>query len=182
MSLHMMVDLETLDNVPSSKILSIGAVIFDANGSFLKTFYKDVDLTGQENRTISDSTFRWWLRQSDEARGALSAEVAQGRVKLGSALSSLTALIGGDSERIKVWGNGASFDNAILAHAYREAGAGLPWRFWNDRCFRTIKSTYRETPEPARQGTHHNALDDAKHQAHHLIAIHRARIHAGGIL
>lgn len=177
MSLHLMVDLETLDNVPSSKILSIGAVVFDENGSFLKTFYKEVSLDSQHDRSISDSTFRWWLRQSAEAKAPLAVDTP--RCILHTALTSLSMLVGPDKGKIKVWGNGASFDNAILEDAYRRLNLSTPWEFWNNRCFRTVKSLHRSVPEPERKGTHHNALDDAKHQAHHLIAIHRA---VGGIL
>jgi exodeoxyribonuclease VIII len=70
----------------------------------------------------------------------------------------------------KLWGNGASFDNAILANAYAALKMEQPWAFWNDRCYRTIKAMH---PKQKQQhlGTHHNALDDAISQAEHLIAI-----------
>jgi len=71
-------------------------------------------------------------------------------------------------ENVRVWGNGAAFDNVILASAYRQANITQPWLFWNDRCYRTVKAL-----SPAvtmqRNGTHHNALDDAESQARHLI-------------
>jgi hypothetical protein len=68
---------------------------------------------------------------------------------------------------MRLWGNGASFDNAILAHAYARCGATPPWKFWNDRCYRTVAAL---TATPRQQGgTHHNALDDARSQAEHLI-------------
>jgi exodeoxyribonuclease VIII len=44
------------------------------------------------------------------------------------------------------------------------------WEFWKDRCYRTIKNCYPDVPFD-RRGTHHNALDDARSQALHLIAI-----------
>lgn len=54
----------------------------------------------------------------------------------------------------------------------RAAGLEQPWAFWNDRCYRTLKA--RSELKIARTGTHHNALDDAKSQALHLITIWRA--------
>ena len=57
-----------------------------------------------------------------------------------------------------------------LGDAYDRAMRHRPWKFWNDRCYRTIKSMHPEVPMP-RTGTHHNALDDAKTQALHLMAI-----------
>lgn len=69
-----------------------------------------------------------------------------------------------------IWGNGASFDNVILANAYRAASIQQPWAYWNDRCYRTLKKRYLDIAL-RRQGTHHNALDDAISQAEHLITI-----------
>jgi exodeoxyribonuclease VIII len=45
-----------------------------------------------------------------------------------------------------------------------------PWRHWNDRCYRTVKSLYPDV-KLERVGTHHNAVDDAESQARHLIAM-----------
>lgn len=58
----------------------------------------------------------------------------------------------------------------MLASAYRRDGSKTPWRYTNDRCYRTIKSLYPHIPME-RTGTHHNAADDAASQAAHLIAI-----------
>lgn len=177
MSTHIMIDLETLGHTPDSKILSLGAVMFDNNGSFLRTLSKHVTLDSQPTRTISDSTFRWWLDQGEFARKSMAN--AGPLVALGSALSSLRALISECDEKIKVWSCGASFDIPMLEHAYAQAGLTPPWRFWNHRCYRTVKELYKDVPKPERTGTHHDALDDAKYQAQHLISIHRA---VGGIL
>jgi len=69
-----------------------------------------------------------------------------------------------------VWGNGASFDNAILANAYHKTHLDLPWQYYNNRCYRTIKNCYPNI-KLSRAGTLHKALDDAKSQAMHLIEI-----------
>jgi len=69
-----------------------------------------------------------------------------------------------------VWGNGANFDNVILAEAYRRLDMKLPWHFTQDRCFRTIKSKYWYV-DMVRTGTHHNAAGDAMSQANHLIRL-----------
>jgi hypothetical protein len=76
----------------------------------------------------------------------------------------------------KIWGNGASFDNAILAELYRVAKHPSPWEYWNDRCYRTLKNLYKQVvPPPERKGTHHNALDDAVFQAEHAVSILKFR-------
>ena len=66
--------------------------------------------------------------------------------------------------------NGAAFDNVILASAYRRNGTRQPWQFLNDRCYRTMKAQYPAV-KMQRNGTHHNAVDDAESQARHLIAM-----------
>jgi exodeoxyribonuclease VIII len=71
-----------------------------------------------------------------------------------------------------VWGNGATFDNVILANAYDACRIRRPWKYYADMCFRTVRNQYPHV-QVKRQGTHHNALDDALTQAHHLQAIYK---------
>ena len=66
-----------------------------------------------------------------------------------------------------VWGNGATFDNVILSNAYKAAGMEQPWKFWDDRCYRTVKGLLPDI-KIERLGTHHNAVYDAMSQARHL--------------
>ncbi len=75
-----------------------------------------------------------------------------------------------DKDVVKIWGNGADFDNVILTSAYKRNDLELPWRYTNNRCYRTLKSLYPEI-KLERSGTHHNALDDAISQANHLMSI-----------
>ena len=74
-----------------------------------------------------------------------------------------------------LWGNGASFDNIILANLYEAAarynyGLAAPWHFTKDRCYRTMKNL-PNAPLLQRVGTFHNPLDDARTQAIHLQQI-----------
>ena len=59
---------------------------------------------------------------------------------------------------------------ADLSDAYDRAQLPRPWKYYNDRCYRTVKNLRPDVPM-IRGGTHHNALDDAKSQATHLMAI-----------
>jgi hypothetical protein len=69
-------------------------------------------------------------------------------------------------------GNGVDFDNVILANAYSACMLKQPWSHKSNRCYRTI---YNETKDiiarPTFSGVAHDALDDAKNQANHLINI-----------
>lgn len=178
MNLHCSVDLETLDNVASSKILSIGAVVFNTDGTFLSTFHRNLIINGQEARSMSHDTLMWWFKQSDAARAAFTTPSVL-CTHIEPTMKAFNQWVD-QFKGVKMWSNGANFDLPIIAHALRQLDIVPAWPFWQERCYRTIKAMYKQQcPEPKREGEHHNALDDAKHQAHHLIAIHRA---VGGIL
>lgn len=168
MKKQVMLDLETLGKSPGAVIVAIGAVIFDASGLGFE-FYQRIDAVDcqQNGLTLDAETVLWWLQQSDEAR----KEICQPGLPLHEVLTNFANWLeenaGGD---FALWGNGASFDNALLAAAYRAAHMETPWKFWNDRCYRTMKAM-RPNIKLDRNGTHHNALDDAKSQALHLIQI-----------
>lgn len=166
-----MVDLETLGNGPNAAIIAIGAVKFDAATGLGEEFYKIVDLESsvQSGGVIDAATVLWWMGQSDAARQAL---LRPGE-PLATVLLAFSDWLG--SDRCKIWGNGASFDNVIVASAYRRLYLPMPWKFWNDRCYRTVKAMNPHIPFVGVQGTAHNALDDAKSQAQHLIEMLRSK-------
>lgn len=166
---NVMVDLETLGNGSNSAIIALGAVEFDpTTGELGREFYENIDAQScvDFGLQMDVSTVMWWMQQSDEARAAFK----KGGVSLPVVLAQFEGWLPHDAV---VWGNGASFDNVILSNAYRKTHGEQPWKFWNDRCYRTLKTLRPDIPF-IRGGTHHNALDDAKTQAVHAIAILQA--------
>lgn len=163
-----MVDLETLGTAPGSIILSIGAVSFGPKKEHGSTFYEKISIEScqEHGLTFDADTLSWWMIQSAQAR----AEAFSGALPLPVVLQSFIHFIGRDAKDVEIWGNGASFDITLLAAAYRATKLPCPWKFWNERCYRTMKSLYPEVP-CERIGTHHNALDDAMTQALHLAQI-----------
>lgn len=164
-----MLDLETMGTGPNAAIVSIGATEFDvATKKLGRMFYRCIDLRSavDSGGVIDADTVIWWLKQDDEARKAIYDNVTN----LRAALHDFSFWLGPNKDRIKMWGNGAAFDNVILAQAYQRAGIDVPWSHWNDRCYRTIKSM-RPDKKITRAGTYHNALDDAVSQALHLMEI-----------
>jgi exodeoxyribonuclease VIII len=166
-----MVDLETMGKVADSAIASIGAVECNLiTGETREEFYKVVDLNNQPNLTINPNTLYWWLKRSDAARLGL---VVEGRLSLKETCEALhrwVSYLDAPNENIRLWGNGASFDNAILRYAFKQVDVNFPIEFWNDRDMRTIVGFYPNQLQDKwkhsnyREGTHHNALADAKHQ------------------
>ena len=165
---NIMVDLETMGAGSTAAIIAIGAVKFGADG-LGEEFYAAVDLDSCQKAglAIDASTLMWWLKQSAAARKAVTVK---NPTSLFQALSDFTKFVG-PKKSAKIWGNGASFDNPILANAYRAINLEQPWDFWNDRCYRTVKALLGAGIEVETVGTAHNALDDAKTQALHLCKI-----------
>lgn len=184
---HVMVDLETMGKKHNAPIVAIGAVVFDpATGSIGESFYKVVCLESSVNwgAVIDPSTVIWWLRQSSEARSAIVNDDA---IPLQDALLQFREFVSdnvaGGSKKAQVWGNGASFDNSILRSSYDCIAEDYPWEYWNDRDVRTMVELGQaisfdpKTTIPF-EGSRHNALADAIHQARYVSAIWQ-RIIAG---
>lgn len=167
---HVMLDLETQDSSKTAVIISIGAVAFNPNtGEFGERFSVNVDPETclAVGLTRSDSTMKWWSAQSQAAQDSWKVNP----ISIQDALKSFSEFMGRNGLKI-VWGNGSDFDNVILGNAYDAAKMPLPWRYSNNRCFRTMKGEF-SVPEPTRMGTHHNGLDDAVHQAKWLVEIYK---------
>ncbi|MBC5022847.1 3'-5' exoribonuclease, partial [Klebsiella pneumoniae] len=184
---HVMVDLETMGKKHNAPIVAIGAVVFDpATGSIGESFYKVVCLESSVNwgAVIDPSTVIWWLKQSSEARSAIVNDDAN---PLQDALLQFREFVSdnvaGGSKKAQVWGNGASFDNSILRSSYDCIAEDYPWEYWNDRDVRTMVELGQaisfdpKTTIPF-EGSRHNALADAIHQARYVSAIWQ-RIIAG---
>lgn len=166
---HCMVDLETLDTAPTSAIISIGAVIFDSS-EVLARHYSNIYIDDflLDNFTISASTLRWWMGQP-EAMGFLLKDADQ----LEAALKKFGNFLLKNSIE-SFWGNGTMFDNAILTNAYKVCELNQPWSYRADRCYRTLRSSFKSLDLPFDSGVKHNALHDAEYQANYLIALNKA--------
>lgn len=168
-----MLDLETLGTAPGCVILSIGAVAFYPRQQKLgKEFYVVVNQASCESYglSVTPETQAWWARQSERARSVLMLAQNGLGVDLQDALDQFTAYLSGLESPVRVWGNGSDFDQPILAAAYAACGEDVPWKFWDNRCYRTLKSIV-PGPPLKREGTYHNALDDAKSQALHAMKL-----------
>lgn len=178
---NIMVDLETLGTVPGCSILSIGAVYFGPDGLAEDDIYLVIrrDSCVAAGLHEDPDTLAWWGRQSVEARTVLDVASrdwdptisTSGAQPLTGALAAFTEFCR-KGVNVKVWGNGADFDNPILACAYKAVGLKLGWPPYNGRCYRTLKNMVNG-PKLQRVGTHHNALDDARSQALHAVQLLR---------
>jgi hypothetical protein len=166
---HIMIDLETLSTRTNAAIVSIGAVKFDAERGVYDKYYQVVAHKDRPAFDMCPDTLVWWSKQSEEAR-AIFTDPTGTPIEQALLDFSLWTLNGSDKKAIRMWGNGAAFDNVILSTAYDICDFDKPWMLYNDRCYRTMKSLYPDI-ELIRTGTHHNAVDDAESQATHLLAM-----------
>lgn len=178
MAAHVEIDLETLGTVPGSVILSIGAVVFDptknVENCLGKEFYCVVSRADSMRLglSVSPDTLAWWERQTPEARQVLTdADDLEKSDLVSDALSMLADWL---PPNAYIWSNGANFDQPLLSVAYDKLGRETPWKFWNSRCHRTILGLHPNAKALApRNLMAHNALEDAKTQAKHVVAVAR---------
>lgn len=170
---HIMIDTETLSTRADGVIISIGAVKFDPHSDAIDPlgFYRSISIDSNTDagRHISEDTLLWWFKQSVEAQAVFS----EPKVVLGIALDELAEWV--DHPNYQIWSNGADFDIPMLAHAFHTHGLAAPWKFYNSRCFRTMKNLpFAKNAAKVDNPLKHNALNDAVTQAKQLQQYYKA--------
>lgn len=167
---HVMLDHETLDNCASSVIISIGAVRFDPDTDQIDddAYYASVSVDSnlESGRTISESTLIWWMQQSEDAQ-AVFMEPKQ------TLESALIGFVDWFDDAEFIWSNGASFDIPQMSSALKGLGMLAPWKFYNERCVRTLKNLPGMRDVKVDNPLKHNAMQDALAQAKLVQAIYR---------
>jgi DNA polymerase III epsilon subunit-like protein len=165
MQTDIMIDLETLDVLPTATILTIGAVKFDPFGDDInekkaEKFYVrvDVDSCDALGGTVSQSTLEWWAQQEKAAQD--EAFDPNNRISITDAMAQLYKFCWGAK---RVWSHGAGFDITILEWYFRKIGKAIPWSFWEVRDTRTIFDIGINPERPP--VLKHHALEDAWNQA-----------------
>lgn len=164
------IDLETTSNLFNAGILSIGAVAFNRQtGKTGPEFYAEIILADTlRYGKVSASTLQWWMKQSASAAKVFNPVKG---IPLLSALRGLNDFLRAQPANVCVWGNGSSFDITILEHAFQAIGIEEfepEWakKFWSVRDLRTLVDVADlDKGAVVFEGTPHNAVDDARHQA-----------------
>lgn len=172
---HLMIDMETLDQTPDAAVLSLGAVTFTPDGILEeKSWIFDVRVQTSGRRLFDFDTIVWWLKQGEEAKTLFEKCVKHGQHP-GIIFKEFAQWLSADSKYPKtdwnllVWSCGASFDIPIVENFMKRVGVTCPWKFWNHRCYRTIKQMHGIEEGKKNPGVKHDALDDARFQAKCLI-------------
>jgi hypothetical protein len=171
--MNLMLDFETLGTTPDTVVLSLGAVLFNNDGSYVKSEYFKLNVQDQidKGRKVNIDTVNWWYNQSRESRKVLQPDkwdlsIERFKIEFNAFLIKNKV----KNESLIVWGNGATFDVSIIENIF---SYNVPWKFWNVRCYRTFDHCFKIKDLVKREGIYHHALDDALHQANCVIAYYK---------
>lgn len=162
--IRIMVDIETASVEPDAAILQLSAADFSCMHRF------DVGISVDNNhawkRKFDPETLAWWDKQDRTLRN----KVFSGTEALEEALYLFRGYVNIVTYDLtapyELWSNGSDFDLVILKNAYMQIKGEYPFDFRSHRCFRTLKAMAPDEYNDMQfQGTKHDALSDAIHQA-----------------
>ena len=161
-----MLDLETFGLKPGHIIRSIGAVEFDiTTGKFGDEFYTNIEelSCGTIGLTRDAGTVTWWNKPENAS--------AQEQLLIDALPVDIVCKKFCDFFRSTgaqfIWSQGSNFDGVLLAEVMDRVGCPTPWKYHSALDTRTAYRMAKFDPWAVkRDGVHHNALDDAKHQAY----------------
>ena len=176
------IDLETLGKKPGAPIVAIGLAAFcRKTGEVAPLMFNTIDLGAaiDHSEGVDAPTLKWWLEQD---KGAIDQTFNddRSRVTLYAAIQQIEDIwnyLRTGEKGAMPWGNGATFDVSILEAVFDTVGAPAPWGHWEVRDVRTVVDIGRTVLniDPKKdfpfQGTRHNAMFDAAHQASYTAAI-----------
>lgn len=161
-----MVDLETFGSGKNACIVQIGAVYFDrVTGELGDEFKINVDARSavKSGAEIDADTIYWWLSQDKAA----IASILEPGVSIEVAMGKLNAFLHGAKA---IWSH-ATFDFVIISETLKRLGMKPKFRYSAARDIRTlIELSSVDAYSFAREGTHHDGLDDAKFQVKYCVA------------
>jgi 3' exoribonuclease, RNase T-like len=169
--LHLMFDIETMDNGPTAAVVAIGARLFTIDGP-TKGFEVFIDPASATNfGTVGIDTMNWWAKQP--AREL----VFGGKVQSADAWHRFLMFVS-EHQPETIWANSPSFDCVIGRYLADQLKLKFPFHYRDERDFRTVKAIGRDLNvdfEGCWEGmTAHSPLDDATAQAKAMTRVLRA--------
>jgi hypothetical protein len=178
---HISVDTETWGTEPGAFVRSIGAVVFDEDGTayanggrttslFLtdRAFYVALRFEDMPGLHKNPSTVEWWDGKGAAAVWPFGSEVAAlvGLTEFALWLKGI-----GDPADVRLWFKGCHFDEPILRAMYKAYGLPVPWHYRAPRDHRTIMEAAGLNPvtDCHEFGLAHHAYHDAVAQAFDIV-------------
>lgn len=174
---HASIDLETLGKTATAAFTQIGVTLFDPQMGEIGETVKIC--CAPYPGGIEPDTVAWWLKQDSEPRMQMALSM-EDECPERHALQALSDFLCKNDVEF-VWGNGATFDITILESGYCRNNMPKPWQFWGIRDMRTIVHLAEELKhfrkdDIERDGTHHDAGADSRHQAKVIAAAWKALV------
>ncbi len=161
-----MLDFETLGNGKDKCVCQVAAVYFDRMTGELGASYKATIFAGSHialGGKIDADTVYWWLKQSQEARNSILNPTKN----IVEAMSELNEFL---IPSARIWSH-ATFDFVTLMDTMKQCGIKPTFTYKHGLDIRTLvylaNVSFDKTP---REGVHHDALDDCKHQVKYCVA------------
>lgn len=159
---HLMLDLETLGSTCNAPVIQIGAYTSTGEEFIINVKFEDALAHGKP----CGSTIEWWFNQNEGARKSLLGN----SVSVKDALEMLAEFV--KSCKVDYYWSHATFDFPIINRLYTELGTKNAMWYGRQLDLRTITAlTDGNVDQPVREGNHHNALDDCKHQMKWLLSM-----------
>lgn len=164
----LMIDLETLGTDPNTPVISIGAIFFDiASKTLGGSFYMALDINEQiaRGRKPTGDTLKWWLQQADAAKKVFHEKAKP----VPEVLNLFNQWFKATNPKANAWGNGSTFDISIMEDMFKDYKLDKPWSHNKVMDLRTFRRFCAKGASVKKEGTDHNALDDAISQAKFVL-------------
>jgi len=168
---NVMIDIETFGTGSQPVIIQIAAVQFNPfTGETLQTINLPIEIQSSLDigLNVDWSTLKFWFEQ--EAETIQSVIFAEDRIHIRQAFTLLKAFIlscntTNPHSNVQLWGKGPTFDLSKLSKVYELLDSPLPWKYWNEKCVRTIIGFNKKSSKKIEfTGKPHDAIDDCIHQ------------------
>ena len=170
-----MVDIETLATDSNGVIVSISAVQFDLDtGDTEEEFEVGLSINPQiaNGAVIDGDTVMWWLSQTKEAQTRLTDLKATPTDEALIVFNDWLLVMyptWDDRRNVRLWGNGATFDNVMIRNLYKRQGIEFVLPYWADNDVRTAVTLKGiDTRDYTFMGVKHYGIDDCKHQINYI--------------
>lgn len=162
-----MLDLETLGNGKDKCVCQIGAIFFDnSTGELGNRFKVNVDAASHMKlgAQMDAPTVYWWLKQSKEAQNSITSGEL---VDITTAITQLNEFL---RPAKRIWSH-ATFDFVTIQETFKQCGVKPTFKYSAGLDLRTL--TYLggvKVDKIAREGIHHDALDDCIYQVKYCVS------------
>ncbi len=159
-----MIDFEAFGTGKNPCLSQVGAVYFDpTSGELGPEFSANIDAASHQKAggILDAETVYWWLNQSKEAISTLLTN----KQDVTKVMTDLNEFL---KDAKYVWSH-ATFDYVLLQNTFKQLGIKSNVSYKAGLDIRTLIHLAGTTTNRVRAGTHHNGLDDCKHQVKYCV-------------